>query len=95
MPWSSEWVDPEVFLTHHGVTIYHVYKNDDLAEGVRFYWYGTSPTASDETGTDTFDVRDLDNPHGDDTGTLAGHRDLICGAIERGIVRTATGDADA
>lgn len=27
------WIDPEVFLTHGDVTIYHVYKDDEIAQG--------------------------------------------------------------
>ena len=33
MPYASEWVDPEVFLEHGGVTIYHLYKHDELSAG--------------------------------------------------------------
>lgn len=35
------WIDPEVFLTHGDVTIYHVYKDDEIAQGQREYWYTT------------------------------------------------------
>ena len=30
MPFQTEWIPPEVFLEHKDVTIYHVYKRDDI-----------------------------------------------------------------
>jgi len=66
MPYSSEYVTPEVFVKHRGVVVYHTYKNDDLQAGARTYGY----TVNDECGEDsdcgecddkphTFDVRDM------------------------------------
>lgn len=65
MPYRTEWVDPEVFLEHNGVTIYHVYKGDDVECGRRFYWFGTTIHASDDDDDDgeSFDVRDLPGAH--------------------------------
>lgn len=53
-----EWVEPELFLEHKGVEVYHIYKDDDAGNGPRTYWYGTSMAASD-CGSDNFDVREL------------------------------------
>ena len=55
MPYITQWVDPEVFLEHEGVKIFHTYKDDDWANGPMTYWYSTS----DNDGENQFDVRDL------------------------------------
>lgn len=39
MPMKSTWVEPEVLLTHRGVTVYYTYKNDDFDQGIRRYWF--------------------------------------------------------
>lgn len=57
MPYKEVWLPPEIFLEHRGVRIYHVYKNDDVGQGVRHFWYGLSPWCSDER--DSFDVRNI------------------------------------
>ena len=56
MPYLSQWVAPEVFLTHNGVTIYHTYKDDDWEQGPQTYWFVTDEMASQDDG---FDVREL------------------------------------
>ncbi len=53
-----QWVPPEVALEYKGVTIYHVYKNDDMEQGARTFWFGTSPDCSDENEK-SFDIRAL------------------------------------
>lgn len=54
------WVEPEVFMTHGDVTIYHTYKDDLLASGIRTYWFGTEFSCSETENTDdVFDVREL------------------------------------
>lgn len=58
MPYISKWVEPDVFLTHKGVTIYRIYKNDCIENGYRTFWFGYAPSCDDE-GTDCFDVRGL------------------------------------
>jgi len=60
MPYKEEWVDPEVFLEHKGITIYHIYKNDNIDQGERTYHY-TTDIEEGERGDSAFDVRDLDN----------------------------------
>lgn len=58
MPTSSEWVEPEVFLSHNNVTVYHTYKDDDIGQGARTHWFTTNSISDDES----FDVRDFDVP---------------------------------
>lgn len=61
---AMEWVPNELAFKYQGVSIYHIYKNDDNGQGVRTYWYGLDEYGSDD-GTDecgehiVFDVRDL------------------------------------
>ena len=57
MPYSTEWIDPEVFIEHEGVSIYHTCKNCDLRNGPFSYWFTTNDDDSDEDYY--FDVRDL------------------------------------
>jgi hypothetical protein len=66
MPTRTESVDPEVFLEHNGVTIYHIYKNDDIDASAREFWFTVDPDqGSDDNGHGTggtFDVRQLPIP---------------------------------
>lgn len=61
---AMEWVPNELALKYQGVSIYHVYKDDDNGQGVREYWFGLDEYGSDNvtdeySGHVTFDVRDL------------------------------------
>jgi hypothetical protein len=56
MPTQTQWIPPEIFLTHNGVTIYHTYKDDDVDQGPQTYWYTTRNDADEGK----FDVRELD-----------------------------------
>lgn len=58
MPYESRWVKPEILLRHKGVTVYHVYKDDEIQSGVRFFHYTTNLDGSESDET-TFDVRDI------------------------------------
>lgn len=61
---AMEWVPNELALKYQGVSIYHIYKNDDNNQGTREYWFGLDEYGSDY-GTDeeeehiVFDVREL------------------------------------
>ncbi len=55
----TRWVDPEPLFEHQGVTIYPIWRRDDLDDVRRTYWYGYSPLCSDD-GTDAFDIRDVE-----------------------------------
>ena len=48
MPYG--WVDPEVELVHRGVTVWNVYKNDQVDECRREYWYTINETACEDDG---------------------------------------------
>lgn len=65
MPWRTDWVDPEIFLEHNGVTIYHSYK-DNVALQRLSYWYTTNPEYAETIGGEVdpyeFDVRELEVP---------------------------------
>jgi len=60
------WVDAYEFLTHKGVTIYHSYKNDDVDQGPREFWYCLLPWHGED---EAFDVRDLSTWYNDPEGT--------------------------
>ena len=80
MPYRTEWVDPEVFLTYGDVTVYHTYKHDDVEQGRMTYWYTTDEDGSIEGYLEgTFDVRNLAGwtPEID-------HGVIIIAAIDRG-----------
>ena len=61
MPYRTEWVDPEVFLTHGDVTIYHLYHGDDFMAGAKQYWFSTTVHGTDDGigACGAFDVRTL------------------------------------
>jgi len=79
-----DWVAAEKFLTHRDVTVYHVYKNDEIAQGPRTYWYGWREDSCDER--DSFDVRELPNTNHHNTETNAGRKALIRESIDAGIL---------
>ena len=91
-----EWTDPELFLTHNGVNVYHTYKGGPGNEVRMSYWFTTDAGDCDvESGGEyTFDVRELPNPppeifdacyqRGGSTDAL--HREQIKCALERGIL---------
>ena len=58
MPYSSEAVSAELFITYGGVHVYHTYKNDDVEQGARTYIYTLDEYGS-ECDEPSFDVRDL------------------------------------
>jgi len=68
MPYSTEWVDPEVFLTHNGVPVYHTFKNDDIENAPRTSCFSLNHLCGEEEcACDgdkckyVFDVRELGN----------------------------------
>lgn len=63
MPWRSVFVKPRVFLRRRGVTVWHVYKNDD-ADNMLSYWFSlneddTGDEGTADAGKRMFDVREL------------------------------------
>jgi hypothetical protein len=68
MPWQSKYVDPEVFLKHHGLTIYRTYKHDDIDQVARTYSFTLSTECGEgncrclsRSCRNLFDVRLLPN----------------------------------
>lgn len=94
MPYRTEWVHPDVFIEHAGVTVYRIYKSDDVDQGARMYWFSTRIDGSDDDahGTGgTFDVRMLDDW---DVALIEDDsiKQAIASAIDRGLI-TADGFA--
>ena len=57
MPYG--WIDPEVFIEHNGMTVYHVYKDDEISQGCREFWYTTDLCGGDCNDPFAFDVREM------------------------------------
>jgi len=92
-------VDAEVALEHEGVTVYHVYKNDFMTDGERYYLYSLEPCNTED---ESFDVRELNNLMGnpvneEDCGGEDGDDFPIAVmklAIDRGIITEEMDDSD-
>lgn len=57
MPYG--WISPEVFLKSKGVTVYHTYRNNDMADGARDYFYSLQENCGEEEcGCDSGAERD-------------------------------------
>lgn len=99
MPYSSEFVPAERFFTHQGVSIYFVYKDDDISQGARTYWFDNREDSSDGGG---FDVRDLaNNPKVKDQAaghldpeTETGRKQILIQAIEAGLIQCGDEEED-
>ena len=72
MPYKTVWVEPEVFLEHNGVTVYHTYKDDDIEQGADRYWFTLREDGGEDEGA--FDIRYVDP-----LGLLRNHPPLKCG----------------
>jgi hypothetical protein len=78
--------NPQVFVTHRGITVYHCWHDECLSEN----WYTTDPDDADidRSGDAQFDVRILPaqraRPVGDDG--RADHRGRIMAAIDAGLI---------
>tara|TARA_R110000824_G_scaffold194109_1_gene376617 strand:- start:77 stop:481 length:405 start_codon:yes stop_codon:yes gene_type:complete len=78
MPWKSEWVPPQIFFEHAGVTVFHRYKDDELCNGVCRYDFILSSGARCESDQldwegDEFDIRELDKKVFPGNPLLEGH----------------------
>jgi hypothetical protein len=86
-----EWLEPELFLEHAGVAIYHCYDDDNV---VSTYWYTTDASDCNVDApageSSQFDVRDLPDL-GLATADRASHATIIKDALSAGIL---TGSAD-
>lgn len=57
MPFQQ--IDSKPVFKRKGISIYPIYRNDDLDDLRREYWYGYSPSCTDD-GVDSFDIRDVE-----------------------------------
>jgi len=80
MPHKIEWVEPDLFLEHKGVKIFHAYKDGAYDQPLTM-WYAVE----DEYDSDgiEFDVRDLPTAKG--KGLNNGNRKKIASAIRAAI----------
>lgn len=74
-----EWVPPEEFVSHKGISIFHVYKDDEMQNGPREFWYTTSENDGEGSGFE-FDVRNLPDYDSSD------HEGTVKKAIEAGLL---------
>lgn len=81
MPTITQWTNPAVFLIHKGITIFHVYEDNDVGQGVKKYAYTTDNTSDDNS----FDIRQLDVQN---KQLLTGHPPFI--SLSDAIYREAT-----
>lgn len=58
MPYETIYVPAELFMEHNGVKLYYTYKDNDVQNGTRTYWYDNIENSDDE-GTTAVDVREL------------------------------------
>ena len=61
MPYQEIYVPAAVAVEHGGVTVYHTYKDNDVDQGSRSYWFALKEDADETDADDTFDVRALPN----------------------------------
>ena len=86
-----EFVPAEKFFEHEGVSIYYVYKSNEIDQGRRTYWFDSKSDSDDDAG---FDVRDLaanakvlalaTEPL--DCDTEEGRRQILTLAIDAGLI---------
>lgn len=94
MPYRNEYVENEIALTHNGVTVYNIYRNDEVDDGLRAYWYGLHPDASDQVSfpdmEGSFDIRDLPEWRGwggdRDSNREPLHDKVLAAAIDNGTI---------
>lgn len=64
MPYTENWVDPEIFLVHNDITVYHCYKDDEMHHGPLKYTFTTKIDSRIDNSEDNpyvFDVKNLPN----------------------------------
>jgi len=63
VPYIHEWVEPELFMEHNGVRIYHSYKDDQYDHLLEYHFQVQLTDETEGTTEDDmweFDVRDLE-----------------------------------
>ena len=87
MPTKYEDVAAAVAFTYKGIDIYHVYKNDDIDERVRNYYFTTEKYGCPDMGGDpAFDVRDLPTYSAASGSCVKQIERAIHNAIDQGIL---------
>jgi len=59
MPYHSTWVEPDLFLEHKGVKVYHTYKDQDYERQLTYQYAVGSEDDMFNEELHEFDVRDL------------------------------------
>ena len=66
MPTQTVWIDPELFLEHQEVRVFHTYKDDDFDQGAQRYDFTVNPQCGeadslchDQPCQHVFNVREL------------------------------------
>lgn len=59
MPYQHEWVEPELYLEHKGVKVYHSYKDDEFDQRLEYHFQVQIREGTTEDDMHEFDVRDL------------------------------------
>ena len=80
-------VPADEFFSHGGLTIYYIYKNDDVNQPVRDYWFSLWPYGSDGDGhTDNgvFEIRQLPGAVSSQLRTDEEKKQVIRDAIDAG-----------
>lgn len=77
MPYA--WVEPELFISHNGVSVYHTYKDENMDAGRLEYHYTTD---IGEQSSYEFDIRDLPSYR-----PKTKHSKIIKRAIEMGEIK--------
>lgn len=84
MPYITQWIEPELFLKHKGVYVYHCYKDEDWNQEALLFWYTTD---EDEDEEYQFDVRKLPVPPSVDKKD---HTAIIRHAIDHNLLKGPT-----
>lgn len=80
MPFIMEYQPAKLFMEHNGVSIFHVYNDNDIGQGQRTYWFATHEDGDDGDAhgrNGVFDVRYLPEP---DSGPSLADRPAFIGA---------------
>ena len=92
MPYETVYVPAELFIEHAGVKIYYCYKDNEIDQGCRDYWFDNKEASDDYAG---FDVRGLSNQlklslpdWRDDESKEA----VLIAAIDAGLIKTYVED---
>lgn len=90
MPWRTEFEPADVFLEHNGVSVYYVYRHNDISAGKRGHWFCMHDDGDDDTDDEyTFDVRTRCDVRED---TEEGIKDALRRAIDDGTIKAPPDD---